>query len=738
MSLTTSESPAQVQSDSDTIDLGRLIGLLLDAKYLIVLVTLLFTLLGLIYSFCKTPVYQADALVQVEPKSLAAIPSLMDLTEQLTNSSGNESPQAQTEIELIKSRMILGQTVEQLKLDIQITPKYPYWINQGIANHLHWKPGQLMIEKMAVPDELQDKSFVLRPLSANRYELLYDGDEVLQGSKGQLATSKDQQTSILVTDWQMNDSTAFDVKNVPLMKAINDLDLSLGVSEQGKDTGILSLSLPGTDQVMAQQQLESIITGYFNQNVARNAEEAEKSIKFLNNQLPALRQQLDDAEQKLNDFRRKNESVNLDMQSKAMLDSMVEVETQLNDLKMKESDVAQQFTRQHPTYIALMQKQADLEKTKGQLNAQLKGMPQVQQEIVRMSRDVEVDQQLYIQLLNKVQELKVAQAGTIGNVRIIDHAAVEIKPIAPKKALIVVISFILGGMVSVAWVLLRSALNHGVEAPDELEQAGFNVYATIPFSGWQDKQIKALGKKANHSRLALLAKHDPTDLAIEALRGLRTSLHFAMLEAKNNILMISGPNPGVGKTFVSANLAAVMAQSGKKVLMIDADMRKGILHHYFFYQEHRNGLSDVLSGQARLEDSLTATYLDNLQVINRGHVPPNPSELLMHPNFNQLLQWASEHYDLVVIDTPPLLAVTDAAVVGRLAGTTMMVARFDATSVKEIEISENRLSHGGITLKGIILNGVERKASTYYSHGYHYYNDSYYRKSDKQDSDDLV
>lgn len=737
MSLTTSESPAQAHTDSDVIDLGRLIGLLLDARYLIILVTLLFTLLGLAYSFCKTPVYQADALVQVEPKSLAAIPSLMDLTEQLS-SSGNDSPQAQTEIELIKSRMILGQTVEQLKLDIQITPKYPYWINQGIANHLHWLPGQILVDRMTVPTELQGKPYQLKPISDTRYELRYDGDLVLQGTKGQLATSKDQQTSILVTDWQMNDSTEFSVSKVQLMAAIDDLDQTLAVSEQGKDTGILSLSLPGTDQVMTRQQLESIITGYFQQNVARNAEEAEKSIKFLNNQLPALRQQLDDAEQKLNDFRRKNESVNLDMQSKAMLDSMVEVETQLNDLKMKESDVSQQFTKEHPTYIALMQKRSDLEKVKGQLNAQMKGMPQVQQEIIRMSRDVEVNQQLYIQLLNKVQELKVAQAGTIGNVRIIDHAAVEIKPIAPKKALIVVISFILGGMVSVAWVLLRSALRHGVEAPDELEQAGFNVYATVPFSSWQDKQIKALGKKVSHSRLALLAKHDPADLAIEALRGLRTSLHFAMLESKNNILMISGSNPGVGKTFVSANLAAVMAQSGKKVLMIDADMRKGILHHYFFYQEHRNGLSDVLTGQVKLEQSLTSTYLDNLQVINRGHVPPNPSELLMHPNFNQLLQWASEHYDLVVIDTPPLLAVTDAAIVGRLAGTTMLVARFDTTSVKEIEISENRLVRSGITLKGIILNGVERKASTYYSHGYHYYNDGYYRKSDKQDSDDLV
>jgi tyrosine-protein kinase Etk/Wzc len=323
------------------------------------------------------------------------------------------------------------------------------------------------------------------------------------------------------------------------------------------------------------------------------------------------------------------------------------------------------------------------------------------------------------------------RAGTVGNVRLIDTADVNfLKPVKPKKALIVLIATILGGLLAVVLVLVRKALNRGLESPEAIEQLGLPVYASIPYSILQktedDKVSRGRGRSAGST---LLAISHPTDLAIEALRSLRTSLHFAMHEADNNRLMISGPSPQVGKTFVSVNLAVVIAQTGLRVLLIDVDMRKGYLHKVLGVSQD-NGLSDILTRRCDMATAIHKTQIDNFDFVSRGQIPPNPSELLMHANFSALLEQASELYDLVILDTPPLLAVTDAAIVGRLSGTNLIVTRYGLNPAKEIELTIRRFSQNGVVIKGAIFNGVERKASQSYGYGgYHYY--SYEYNSDK-------
>jgi tyrosine-protein kinase Etk/Wzc len=298
--------------------------------------------------------------------------------------------------------------------------------------------------------------------------------------------------------------------------------------------------------------------------------------------------------------------------------------------------------------------------------------------------------------------------------------------------LIVLIATLLGGLIGVAYVLVRKALNRGVEDPDVIEQMGLPVYASIPHSKVQaahELNFKGKTKEANNSSSHLLAVTNPADLAVESLRSLRTSLHFATLEAKNNILMISGPSPTVGKSFVSSNLAVIVAQTGQRVLLVDADMRKGYVHK-MFRQEAENGLSDLLAARIDLDKATSRTEVENLDLITRGQIPPNPSELLMHANFTQLLEQASSRYDLVIIDTPPILAVTDAALVGRQAGTSLIVTRFGMNAAKEILLTKRRFEQNGIDLKGAIFNAVERKASAYGYYGnYAYYQYEY--KSDK-------
>ncbi|HAS6057301.1 TPA: polysaccharide biosynthesis tyrosine autokinase [Vibrio vulnificus] len=717
--MTTPQNRSSVDNSSDEIDLGKLLGILLDAKWIILVTTFLFAVGGVAVALLSTPIYKADALLQIEEKSKGGIGSLVggDMGELFSQESS-----ATTEIEIIKSRMILGDTVDKFNLTTVAEPKYLPVIGKGLAR-IAGKVNQIEISRYTVPEYAQEMKHALVVLDAEKktYQLVR-GDEqvVLQGVAGERA--KNDGYELFVTELRSHNEQEFTIGQRSRLEAIEWLKQNLEISERGKQTGILQLSFEGENRNQISEILNHISQTYFLQNVERNSAEAEKSLTFLKGHLPDIKNSLTTAEDTLNRFRQDNESIDLGLEAKSTLDVMVKLEAQLNELTFKESEISQRFTKDHPAYRSLLDKRETLLKERERLNQQVQKLPKTQREVLRMTRDVEVNQQIYIQLLNKVQELSIIKAGTVGNVRILDEAQSYAPPVKPKKQLIVVLATLLGGMLSVALVLVKAALHRGVENPDEIEQIGLSVYASVPKSNLQLELANKLARKKRNTDLTLLAESNPADLSIEALRGLRTSLHFAMMEAKNNVLMISGPAPGIGKSFVSTNFAAVAAKTGQKVLLIDADMRKGYLQQCFGLN-WENGLSDLLSGKVTRDVAVQSAKVENLDIITRGQVPPNPSELLMHPRFKELVDWASEHYDLVIIDTPPVLAVTDPSIVGAIAGTTLMVARFGQNTVKEIDVARNRFEQAGIEVKGVILNAIEKKASS--SYGYGYYNYSY-------------
>ncbi|WP_102409622.1 polysaccharide biosynthesis tyrosine autokinase [Vibrio cyclitrophicus] len=719
--MTTQPSQQSHIDNSDEIDLGKLLGILLDAKWIILCTTVIFMLGGVIYAVIATPIFKADALVQVEEKS-AGVPGLSDISDMFASESSSD-----TEIQIIKSRMIVGNTVDKLQLTIQVKPKYFPIVGKGFARLAKEDTPNLQIDRLEVPKDLLDESMLVTIGEDNTYILSYGDEALLEGTIGQVVEQNGIIIGISSTD--SKPGTQFTVTKAARLVTIAELQDSLGVAEQGKKTGILRLVLEGDQPEKIQQILNSIASDYLMQNVERTSAEAEKSLQFLRGHLPEIQQELDSSEGKLNKFKIENDSVDLALEAESVLKTMVTIESQLNELTFKEADIAQRFKKSHPAYIALNEKRETLEGEKRRLENMVAKMPQTQQEVIRLSRDVEVNQAIYLQLVEKVQELNVMKASAVGNVRVLDYAETLEEPVKPKKAIIVVIATLLGGMLSVAFVLVKAAFHRGVESPDQIEHIGLPVYAAVPKS---DLQIELTNrfkskKKQTKGTQALLAESNPADLSVEALRGLRTSLHFAMLEAKNNILMISGPAPGIGKSFISTNFAAVAAKTGQKVLLIDADMRKGYLQQSFGVNWD-NGLSDVLSGKQEFAQSVKTTPVENLDIITRGQVPPNPSELLMHPRFAELMEWASKEYDLVIVDTPPVLAVTDPSIVGAFAGTTLMVARYGQNTIKEIDVARHRFEQSGIEVKGVIFNAIEKKASS--SYGYGYYNYAY--SSDKK------
>ena len=744
MTNTTQNPPAQEADDE--IDLLELIYTILNGKWTIIFFTLLALALAFIYAYGKQPIYKSDALLQVEKKK-AAIPGLDDLT-----GLGGEDASVGTEIEIIKSRKILGHAVKQLKLDIVSHPKkipllgnlYKHLVNKSeinkppaiwqpadeFLNRFAWGNEQIRINRLEVNKALLNKPLTLVSLGGDTYKVV-DSDKniLLTGKVGNFLASPNGEIKINIASLLAKKGTEFLINKLSTLNAIEALKKQIGATEKGKKTGIISLTLQGGDKQLIVNTLNNISNTYLQQNKSRSSEEASNALKFLKEQIKPVKEKADVAEANLKKYRTNNQTADMSMETRGVLDVVAGIDTELQKISLKKDELGQKYTSSHPVIQALLSQEKKLKQRKKHTLAKISKLPATQQELLKLERNYKVANRVYLDLLNNIQEFKIAKASSVGNVYIIDPAVAHDKPVKPKKGLIMALGALMGAIFGILIVFLRKALHRTVNNPEKLEEAlGIPVYATVPLT--KDVELTG-GIKKNKKQKSLLAINKPTDAAIESLRSLRTSLHFALLEAKNNIVMITGPSPGIGKSFISSNFAAVIASSEQAVLIIDADMRKGYLHNLLNIPVSP-GLSELISDKNTIDEVIHTVKVDDkhsMDVITRGQTPPNPSELLMHSRFEELLNKLSKKYDLILIDTPPVHAVTDPTIIGKLSGVVFMVARSDYHSLKEIEHAVTRLSHNGIETKGFIFNGYEAKKSGYgYGYGYHSYYGDY--KSD--------
>jgi len=718
------------------IDLRTLLSTLGDQKKLILAGTACFFALSLMYVVLATPKYEANAVVQVERRT-PSVPGLTATASAQMPSSSDTG--ASTEIQLLTSRRVLSEALNDLGLDIKVEPSRFPLVGNYVARHFSpgspgavaapwlglnrygWGGERLQVSRLDVPDSMLDAPLTLVAGEAGTYALLdRNGTPLVDGKVGETAQAGD--VTMTVSQLQANPGMRFKVTRLNSLVILDQLKQDISASEQGRDSGVITLTYSNPDPLLAKHVLQEVSNAYVRQNVARNSAEAAKRLEFVKAQLPKVRDELTKAQQALTAFQAQTQTLDVGVQNQALLNQSVALETNINQLRIQQADLASRFTPQHPAYKALLSQIAQFQKAKAAIQNQIQELPNTQQGLFWRSRDVEVTNQTYANLLDQAQQLDIARASAMGNVRIIDPAAVDLEsPAWPKPLPIMAAGTVLGALLMIAFVLLQQILRRGVEDPVDIELLGLPVYASIPYSekGRELALRQGSGRYGHHQQL--LALKAPTDLAMEALRSLRTSLHFARFKTKNNLLMITAPSPGVGKTFVCANLAVTMAQAGQRVLLIDADMRRGTLHHAIGVRSE-NGLSELISGQIPLETALRRVPgAENLSFIPRGDVPPNPSELLMHQNFGELLDQVAPLYDVVVIDTPPVLAVTDAAVIGHQTGTCLMVVRFGLNQQREIALAKQRLEQNGVQVKGAIFNGVQKRSGGHYAYSYYEY-----------------
>lgn len=716
------------EAEEEGISLGEILATLMEYKWLIASITLAALIIGLAFTFVSKPVYRADGLLQVEEKGSGA-GSLKALQPLL-----GDDTTVSAEIEILGSRMVLGRVVEKLKLDLIATPKTFPLIGGTIARRYAgeepntpllglssyaWGGEVIQVDSLDVPRPYLDQQLILTLGEAGAFSIADKDDEVvLKGTVGTRASSNG--FSVFIAQIKARPDTRFRLTKLSTESAIADIRYRYAVKERGKKSGVLELSLIGPDAKQIELVLDEIQKVYVRQNVERRSAEAEKTLKFLDAQLPALKVQVDAAEAAYNNYRQSRGSLDLSLETQGVLKSVVEVEDAAVKLKQEREELRQRFTAEHPTVQAVDAKLARLNDRRKQFDGEVSRLPETQQTVLRLARDVEVSTKLYTELLNTAQQLKVSKAGTVGDVRVIDPAAVARQPIGAKPLAILSIAILLGLVVSLITIWLLRTLRVVVEDPETIEaQLGLPVYATVPHS----KSELALDRrlKKGEGMGELLAVKFPEDDAVESLRSLRTTLHFALLDAQQNSLLITGSSPGLGKSFISKNLGAVLAQLGKRVVIIDADMRRGHINKEFALPRAM-GVSEFVTGQATLENIIKPTSVPNLYVVTTGQIPPNPSELLMHSRFEELLKQLSEQFDNLIVDAPPILAVSDAAIIGRHVGATLMVARAGKHPIRELEQAVKRMNQAGVQVKGFVFNDLntDRQRYRYGYKGYVY------------------
>ena len=717
---------SQTANTEDTIDLKELFFSLIAQWKMITLCVLLSIVCALLYLRTTPDTYAVDALVQVEDSKGASAALLGDLSSMIEQ----KSP-AQAEIEILKSRLVLGSAIDHLNLDIRVSGTEDNFWNRLVAKHEYdseyssqsvlFKDNQKSfdIRQFDIPQYFQDKNLILK-FAQGKYSLTdaATGQVVFSAPLNQVSQLQSEFGLWKVAIFSQDSfNAAYNIQKQSLPAAMKSLTANYSVAEKGKLTGVLGLNYQGSDKQHITQVLNAILAAYSQQNIERRSAETAQTLKFLEEQLPELRQQLDVAEREFNRFRQQFNTVDVTKESELYLTQSITLETKKAELEQKRAELSAKYTEEHPALKEINAQVGALNGKIKELNDTLKRLPDVQRQYLQLYREVEVKQELYTALLNSYQQLRIAKAGEIGNVRVIDTAVEPILPIKPKKLQVLILALFLGGFIGTMLALLRNVMRHGIKDSTQIEnELDLPVYATVPRSPIQESRISILKKKKTIPVLAI--KHSD-DIAIESLRSIRTAIHFSLASAKNNIIMISGPAPEVGKSFISTNLATIFAQSNKKILLLDADVRRGYLHKYF-NQDYQPGLSEYLNQISPLEQCIKATDVDNLHIMTRGKSPANPSEMLSSERFREMLDLLSQQYDHIIIDTPPVLAVTDSIIIAQYSGVNLVVARYAKTQIKELELTISRFDQAGVKVNGFILNDIQRTSGSSYGYNYAY------------------
>ncbi|NOQ42436.1 MAG: polysaccharide biosynthesis tyrosine autokinase [Desulfuromusa sp.] len=755
MPLAENPTPPDSQSpwQEEEIHLSDYLNVLRRRKTVFFMVFFTVFALVALYTFLVTPIYQASGTLHIRDEK-----GKVDLLGDL--GLGQGSP-IESEIEILKSRTNIEEVVRRLHLDWQGDKKSP-----GLSARVR-----------QFSSTAEEPVYLIKLTGEDHFDVIDSDDRLVgQGRSGELL--RGQGIELLLTDLLGEKGDSFRLIQRSFNGTVRGLRMQINTSQLGKKTNILKLSYSNSDPVTARDVVNTLVQVFLERSVTLKTQEASKSLEFIAGQLQNVRLELDAAEKQLEAFKSASGLVQLDTEAEGFIERLAGTEKQLAALSVREKQVnfaieaftaaraqgqtytpailandpavagmAQklveyevqkkallvEYTTEHPavqvlsrqvaevqnkifaTYqsnlLDLAQQQAGLTEELSRYDQQLKQLPRAERQLVHLVRQAKVNADIYTFLLQKHEEARILRASTMSNIDIIDPAIAPEKPIKPQKKKNLLLGFIVGIMLGVGLAFFLEYMDDSIKDPDLAKRLlGLPALVTIPFLGNK-------GKPGSGRAHTLVSQLDPKAPAAEAFRALRTSIHFSAINKEKRILMITSPFPGEGKTTISANLAVTLAQTGDRVLIIGCDLRRPALHE-FFEGHQLPGLTEVLVGDQTFDDAVNLTGAPGVDFLSSGSTPPNPAELLGSETMTRLVSELRQRYDHIILDAPPVLAVTDAVILSELADLVLIVFELGRNTTKVTHLMRDQLANIQAPLAGLVFNDKSAKGISYYG-GYY-------------------
>jgi len=687
-----SETPARFQNQEE-INLYEYIAVLLRRRKIFLWGFLTVFILAILYTFLMKPVYEASSMLHVkDEKSKAGI--LGELSLSTTNP-------VNTEIEILKSRTNAENVVKRLHLNWGISKK-----SEGLTFSL-----------LEFKSDAEEPKYKIELTGAETYKVTDDdGKTVGEGKSGVLMQKEGFR--LLLDNIKGEVGNSFRVELLSADQIVQKLREEIKASEAGRLTSIIKVSYQNTDPVLARDVVNTLVQSYLEQSVGFKSEEAGRAVGFVEEQLDALRGELDKAEKNLQTYKSASGVMMLDSEAEALIQQIAQKEKASAELEVQKRALLTEYTDAHPAVRNINRQQEAIRKQLASYEAHIKTMPQAERDLAKLTRISKVNADIYTFLLQKHEEARIAQASTLSNINIVDPAITPEKPVKPKKKQYLLLGLLLALGLGIGLAFLQEYLDDTIKSADEAKRVmGFPLLAIIP-------HISAFEGQNKSAKNMIITQHEPKSAVSEAFRALRTSLHFSGINKENKIILITSSFPQDGKSIVSSNLSSVIAQTKARVLIIDCDLRRSSLHEKFGHSK-TPGLSEILTGDITFAKAIHDTGIDGLDLISAGTNPPNPSELLGSEAMRQLITTQRKNYDYIVIDAPPVMAVSDAPVLTSVCDLVVLVVEAGRVPIKIAQRMREMLSTIKAPVAGIVFNDKSGKGESYEYYGSRYYGKGY-------------
>jgi len=731
-------------------------------------------------TFTMKPVYEASATLNIkDDKAKSGVLGELSLLA--------ENNPIDAEIEIIKSRTNAEQVVKQLHLDWQVSDQ-----SDGLS---------LKILEFTAPDRKIDCRIEL--IGKDSYQV-YDSDDNIIGSSkaGRLMQGKGG-VSLLLTDLSGSVGDNCRLNLIPFNSRVENLGRAIKAVEVGKKTNVVRISYADTDPVRARDVVNSLVQAYLDKTIAFKTQEASSTVDFVEDQLKGVRRDLDKAEADLQKYKSTSGMVNLDSEAESLISKFSDTEkeraavnlqkkqvefalsslkeaarkgtayspaamladplvagmaSKLADLEVQKKALLNEYTKDHPlvkgqqgqinellrkiqaTYETshrnLVRQEGEITRQLATYEGTLKTLPVAERDLAKLMRVAKVNADIFTFLLQKHEEARIAKASTISNINIVDPAITPEKPVKPKKLKNLLLGFIVGCMVGGGLAFFQEYLDDTIKDAEQAKRAiRLPLLALIPFIPNREVKEDPAGNGS------LITQLEPKSQVAEAFRALRTSIHFSAIKRDKKILLLTSTFPSEGKSIISANLANTFAQTGARVLIVDCDLRRSSLHEKMGHSKVP-GLTELLTGDATFDAVRHNTGVSGFDLITAGTTPPNPAELIGSEAMQRFLEAHRNSYDHIIIDAPPVLAVTDAPVLTSMADMVLVVMQAGRVPLKAAQRMREMLDTVQAPVAGLIVNDKTGSGESYghyggkyyrYRYGYGYgYGDGYYGDAERE------